>query len=193
MAASAVKGLMTAGKYAGASFRDLLKYATPGALFSGGISTIFTGNPLIGAMVGGTDLLASAGAARLIGKMNPKWAGGPAGAFKIDPITNQMIGKPSVGFSPSTPQHIAMGATSIATPIALEPMLLGNQAQYYDPRNTSQQSLDTQLQQRESVNNLQSNQNLANNTMFQDLLYQRKNPESARQALTQNMFARYGL
>lgn len=191
MAASAIKGLMTAGKYAGASFRDLLKYATPGALFSGGISTIFTGNPLIGAMVGGTDLLASAGAARLVGKINPKWAGGVTRTQQV--VDGVPVGKAVNAYSPSMPQHIAMGATSIATPIALEPMLLGNQTQYYDPRNTSQQSLDTQLQQRQSVNNLQSNQNLANNTMFQDLLYQRKNPESARQALTQNLFARYGL
>ncbi len=187
----AVRQLLTAGKYAGGSFRDLLKYATPGAIFSGGISTIFTGNPLIGAMVGGTDLLASAGAARLVGKMNPKWAGGVTRTQQV--VDGVPVGKAVNAYSPSMPQHIAMGATSIATPIALEPMLLGNQAQYYDPRNTSQQSLDTQLQQRESVNNLQSNQNLANNTMFQDLLYQRKNPESARQALTQNMFARYGL
>mgnify|MGYP001452659447 CR=1 FL=1 len=73
-------------------------------------------------MVGGTDLLASAGAARLVGKMNPKWAGGVTRTQQV--VDGVPVGKAVNAYSPSMPQHIAMGATSIATPIALEPMVL---------------------------------------------------------------------
>ena len=136
-AGAALINVAKPAKIAG-GFKDLLGHAGVGALFSGGLTTLYTGNPLIGAAVGAADLFGSAGAAHLLGKTVPKWAGGYTKSIPTDAAGQALKGAKAVKtYSPSMPQHIAMGVTSIAAPTVLEPMLRGGT----EPPYTNQQYL----------------------------------------------------
>ena len=177
-ASSLVKLAKAGNSVSGGSFQDLLKNAGIGALFSGGLTTLYTGNPLIGAAVGAADLFGSAGAAHLLGKKVPKWAGGYTKSIPTDSAGKRIPGsQPVTTYSPSMPQHIAMGVTSIAAPTVLEPMLRGGT----EPPYTNQQYL--------------AQRGLGDkNPHFQQVLNHNLNdPDFARKQFTEDIFRRYGL
>ena len=176
-AGAALINVAKPAKIAG-SFKDLLGHAGVGALFSGGLTTLYTGNPLIGAAVGAADLFGSAGAAHLLGKTVPKWAGGYTKSIPTDAAGKALKGAKAVNtYSPSMPQHIAMGVTSIAAPTVLEPMLRGGtEPPYTSPQYLAQRGLG----------DLHPN--------FQQVLNSSLNdPELKRRQLVDGMFTRYGL
>lgn len=177
-ASSLVKLAKAGNSVPGGSFQDLLKNAGIGALFSGGLTTLYTGNPLIGAAVGAADLFGSAGAAHLLGKKVPKWAGGYTKSIPTDSAGKRIPGsQPVTNWAPSTPQHVAMGITSIAAPMVVEPLLRGGT----EPPYTNQQYL--------------AQRGLGDkNPHFQQVLNSSLNdPELKRKQLVDGMFARYGL
>jgi len=71
-----VKGSKVAGRFK--DFMPLLRSSATGGLFSGGLTTLFTGNPLAGLAVGAADTLGSAVLATGIGAL-----GGASGTRKI--------------------------------------------------------------------------------------------------------------
>jgi len=176
-AGAALINVAKPAKIAG-GFKELLGHAGVGALFSGGLTTLYTGNPLIGAAVGAADLFGSAGAAHLLGKTVPKWAGGYTKSIPTDAAGKALKGAKAVNtYSPSMPQHIAMGVTSIAAPTVLEPMLRGGT----EPPYTSPQYVDQR-----GLGDLHPN--------FQQVLNSSLNdPELKRRQLVDGMFTRYGL
>ena len=176
-AGAALINVAKPAKIAG-GFKDLLGHAGVGALFSGGLTTLYTGNPLIGAAVGAADLFGSAGAAHLLGKTVPKWAGGYTKSIPTDAAGQALKSAKAVNtYSPSMPQHVAMGVTSIAAPTVLEPMLRGGT----EPPYTDQQYLAQRVKGDQ-------------NPHFQQLLNSSLNdPELKRKQLVDGMFARYGL
>ena len=176
-AGAALINVAKPAKIAG-GFKELLGHAGVGALFSGGLTTLYTGNPLIGAAVGAADLFGSAGAAHLLGKTVPKWAGGYTKSIPTDAAGKALKGAKAVNtYSPSMPQHIAMGVTSIAAPTVLEPMLRGGT----EPPYTDQQYLAQRVKGDK-------------NPHFQQVLNHNLNdPDFARKQFTEDIFRRYGL
>ena len=96
--------LLTGSKVAG-KFKDflpLLKSSATGGLFSGGLTALFTGNPLAGLAVGAADTLGSAALATGIGALgtrkvlgkNINFAGGKKYTFSesddLDPLKKQL-------------------------------------------------------------------------------------------------------
>ena len=71
-----VKGSKVAGRFK--DFMPLLRSSATGGLFSGGLTTLFTGDPLAGLAVGAADTLGSAVLATGIGAL-----GGASGTRKI--------------------------------------------------------------------------------------------------------------
>ena len=76
VAGSIVKGAKVAGRFK--DVMPLLMSSLPGALFSGGFTTLSTGNPVAGLTVAGADLLGSTALASGIGAL-----GGKTGTRKI--------------------------------------------------------------------------------------------------------------
>ena len=177
-ASSLIKLAKAGNSVPGGSFQDLLKNAGIGALFSGGLTTLYTGNPLIGAIVGAADLFGSAGAADFLGKKFPKWAGGYSTSRATDAKGNFLPdSKPVTNWAPSTQQHVAMGITSIAAPMVVEPLLTGGT----QPPYTDQQYLTQRVKGDK-------------NPHFQQMLNSGLNdPDVARKHFTEDIFRRYGL
>lgn len=100
--------------------KELLKQSMYGAGISGLLSGIATGNPLVGMAVGTADLLASAGAAKQVGKLGPKFAGRYA---QVSPVG----GVPYTEYRPSLAQTTTMLGTSFAAPALVEPLFASRQ------------------------------------------------------------------
>ncbi len=76
MVAGLLQGSRVAGKFK--DFMPLVRSSATGGLISGGLTTLFTGNPLAGLAVGATDTLGSAVLASGIGAL-----GGKTGTRKL--------------------------------------------------------------------------------------------------------------
>ena len=129
----------------GGTGKDILMMAAPGAVLSGGITTLTTGDPLAGLATGGADLLGSALIARGLGsralhKRLPKgWNLGGA----MEDVTSRVgprAGQTTSRFSPSLAQNIGMWGTTFGVPSVIEPMFLGN------PQPTQIQQLAQQVE-----------------------------------------------
>jgi|31_taG_2_1085359.scaffolds.fasta_scaffold04399_3 hypothetical protein len=151
--------------------KELLKNASFGGLFSGGITALATGNPIAGLAVGAADTLASAGIAKQIGKVSPRLAG------KYYSVTPAGSTKTVQEFRPSTAQNIAMIGTSLAVPSVVEPIFASNQIAGLSQEDLQRlsaepvvmdQTATTQQQviQRTALDNIQV-QSLSPGTMFQ--------------------------
>ena len=100
MVAGLLQGSRMAGKFK--DFVPLLKSSATGGLFSGGLTALFTGNPLAGLAVGAADTLGSAALATGIGALgtrkvlgkNINFAGGKKYTFSesddLDPLKKQL-------------------------------------------------------------------------------------------------------
>jgi hypothetical protein len=145
----------------GGTGRDILMMAAPGAVLSGGITTLTTGDPLAGLATGGADLLGSALIARGLGsralhKRLPKGWNLGGSMENVTPKVGPRAGQTTSRFSPSLAQNIGMWGTTFGAPSIIEPMFLGNQ----------QATQIQQLAQRRAVNGLQTGP-MSGNSMFQ--------------------------
>ena len=70
MVAGLLKGSQIAGKFK--DFMPLLRSSATGGLFSGGLTALFTGNPIAGLAVGAADTLGSAALATGIGALGTR-------------------------------------------------------------------------------------------------------------------------
>lgn len=163
-ASAAVKG---AARLAGGGGSELISAAIPGSLLTAGLSTITTGNPLAGLAIGAADLGLSVGSAKAIQKYAPNLAGKYSGVVSAknlekykgsSTIPQDVLTKT---FEPSIAQHSAMLAGSIAAPLILEPMFMGQPAQSSQYVTQAQQ-----LGQQETLNDMYMPYT-ANGTMYQ--------------------------
>lgn len=152
--------------------KELVASSVPGAILTGGLSALSTGNPLAGLVVGAADLVASSALARGLGSQTlaqglervgaPKVAKSLAGRYEtIVPQGGQAITR----YAPSTPQHIAMGVGSIGSTLMLEPLFHSAVAQPYATSQTA--TADQQLVQRDLINRLHVQQQLSPGTLYQ--------------------------
>ncbi len=112
MVAGLLKGSQIAGKFK--DFMPLLRSSATGGLFSGGLTALFTGNPIAGLAVGAADTLGSAalatgigalGTRRVLGK-NINFAGGKKYTFSetddLNPLKKQLESLGQVGTATRT-------------------------------------------------------------------------------------------
>ena len=112
MVAGLLKGSQIAGKFK--DFMPLLRSSATGGLFSGGLTTLFTGNPIAGLAVGAADTLGSAalatglgalGTRKVLGK-NINFAGGKKYTFSetddLNPLKKQLESLGQVGTATRT-------------------------------------------------------------------------------------------
>ena len=112
MVAGLLKGSQIAGKFK--DFMPLLRSSATGGLFSGGLTTLFTGNPIAGLAVGAADTLGSAALATGIGALgtrkvlgkNINFAGGKKYTFSetddLNPLKKQLESLGQVGTATRT-------------------------------------------------------------------------------------------
>ena len=152
--------------------KELIGSSVPGAILTGGLSALSTGNPLAGLVVGAADLVTSSALARGLGSKTlgkglekvgvPNAATALAGRYET--IVPQG-GKAITRYAPSTVQHVAMGVGSIGSTLLLEPMFHGDVSQ---PYATSQiATADQQVAQRDLINRLHVQQQLSPGTLYQ--------------------------
>lgn len=116
-----VKGAPAVQQRLSGGGKELLGHALVGGLWSGASTALFTGNPIAGLAVGAADTLLSAGAAKQLGKINPKLAG------KYYNVTPQGSRISQLEYRPSGAQNLLMVGTSIAAPMLVEPIFASNQ------------------------------------------------------------------
>ena len=168
--------------------REMLVSSIPGAVLTGGLSGLMTGNPLVGLTVGGLDLATSAGIGRALGSKTLAQGLEKAGMGKVAPKLAGRYetvipegGKPTRQYSPSSAQQVAMGAANLGTALvaapALESLLAGNAISQLSQEQIKQliaepvamdktTTEEQQMLQRQLLNDLEQ-QSLAPGTMFQ--------------------------
>tara|TARA_R100001443_G_scaffold114248_1_gene130018 strand:+ start:3690 stop:4232 length:543 start_codon:yes stop_codon:yes gene_type:complete len=140
----------------------LIGQSLPGGIITGALTTLATGNPLAGALVGGTDVISSSLLARGLASDRLRQgltgiAGGKdinlAGRFvkAVDPKTGQLLPK---FYQASMPQNLAMLTGSVGATLGIEPL--------FYPQNSVQQQ---QLAQMKYMNNLSPH--TSDGTMYQ--------------------------
>ena len=155
-------GLPGGKSFLGQGGRHLIGQSLPGAILTTGLTTLSTGNPFAGLLVGGTDLVASSALARGLASNRLRQgltgiAGGKdinlAGRFvrSVDPKTGALLPK---HYQASMPQNLAMLTGSVGATLGIEP--------HFYPQNAVQ---GQQLAQMKYVNNLDPN--TAAGTMYQ--------------------------
>lgn len=152
--------------------KELIGSSVPGAVLTGGLSALSTGNPLAGLVVGAADLASSSALARGLGSKTlgktlekigvPNAATALAGRYET--IVPQG-GKAITRYAPSTAQHIAMGVGSIGSTLMLEPLFHSDVAQPYATSQVA--TADQQLVQRDLINRLHVQQQLSPGTLYQ--------------------------
>ena len=143
------QGLRTFGKeLAGTSLgkaaladggKELLKSSVPGAVITAGLSTLTTGNPAAGLLIGATDLGASFGLSRALAGRAGKVLGMPLSgqySYRIKDGLKTAKGTPRKQvnltdsstvdrvYEQSMPQTIAQLAGSVGAVVALEPQFM---------------------------------------------------------------------
>lgn len=115
----------------------LISQSLPGSFITAGLTTLSTGNPFAGALVGGADLIASSALARGLASNRLRqgltgFAGGKdinlGGKFVqiVDPKTKQLL---NPTYQASMPQNLAMLGGSIGATLAIEPHFYRGQQQ----------------------------------------------------------------
>ena len=180
------QGLRTFGKeLAGTSLgkaaladggKELLKSSVPGALITTGLSTLTTGNPLAGLLIGATDLGASFGLSRALAGKTGKVFGMPVSgqySYRVKDGLKTSKGTPRKQvnladksmvnrvYEQSMPQTIAQLAGSVGAVVALEPRLMPQA--YNESQAVTQQQ---QLAQMKYLNNMNM-PDTADGTLYQ--------------------------
>jgi len=169
MALAALKYLPKAGGLT----KELLLQSLPGALASGGLTGLMTGDPMAGLAVGGTDLLGSTAIARVLGsrRLNTKLAsmGAPNLGYK-SPLGGRWgkveLDDGTMGprrYLTSVPQNIGIMGTTFMTPMMVEPMFNKGNVQLAGQQGTTAQ----QVAQRQNINRSPMTGPLSDGTMFQ--------------------------
>ena len=119
--------------------KEIAQSALPGSILTGILGGITTGNPLAGLAIGAADFGLSAGAARLMAK-SPRLAGKYSGSVSAKDLeAAELACKPVDAakvqrtYTPSLAKNIAMIGGSVAAPVVLEPMFLGQRQTINDP------------------------------------------------------------
>jgi len=136
---------------------ELISASIPGALLTGGLGAIATGNPLAGLAIGAADLGLSFGGARAVSKYAPQFAG-KYRSYVPQETLEKYAGRKTIPqdvlsktYDPSIAQHVAMLTGSIAAPLALEPLFMQMQQQQNTNQTVTQQQ---QLGQQEMLNEM---------------------------------------
>ena len=168
------QGLRTFGKeLAGTSLgkaaladggKELLKSSVPGAVITAGLSTLTTGNPAAGLLIGATDLGASFGLSRALAGRTGKVLGMPLSgqySYRVKDGLKTAKGTPRKQvnltdssmvnrvYEQSMPQTIAQLAGSVGAVVALEPRFMPQA--YNESQAVTQQQ---QLAQMKYLNNM---------------------------------------
>tara|TARA_R100000742_G_C4266608_1_gene84717 strand:+ start:252 stop:734 length:483 start_codon:yes stop_codon:yes gene_type:complete len=125
--------------------KELIGQSIPGALITAGISTMATGNPFAGALVGGADLISSSVLARglagtgLNNFLAKRGLPQTAGRFHRSVDLNQTrtmrdVAKQPLVYHSSMPQNMGMLVGSVGSTLALEPL-------FYPQRTVQPQQL----------------------------------------------------
>ena len=180
------QGLRTFGKeLAGTSLgkaaladggKELLKSSVPGAVITTGLSTLTTGNPLAGLLIGATDLGASFGLSRALAGRTGKVLGMPLSgqySYRVKDGLKTAKGTPrrqvnltdesmvSRVYEQSMPQTIAQLAGSVGAVVTLEPQFMPQA--YNESQAVTQQQ---QLAQMKYLNNMNM-PDTADGTLYQ--------------------------
>ena len=180
------QGLRTFGKeLAGTSLgkaaladggKELLKSSVPGAVITTGLSTLTTGNPLAGLLIGATDLGASFGLSRALAGRTGDVLGMPLSgkySYRVKEGLKTAKGTPrkqvnladksmvSRVYEQSMPQTIAQLAGSVGAVVTLEPQFMPQA--YNESQAVTQQQ---QLAQMKYLNNMNM-PNTADGTLYQ--------------------------
>lgn len=117
--------------------KELFKSSLPGAIITTGLSTLTTGNPIAGALIGATDLVSSFGLSRALAGRKGKIFGQPISGqmsmrAKPEALTTKK-GAPAKTikremleevYEQSIPQTVAQLAGSVGAVVALEPRFM---------------------------------------------------------------------
>ena len=180
------QGLRTFGKeLAGTSLgkaaladggKELLKSSVPGAVITAGLSTLTTGNPAAGLLIGATDLGASFGLSRALAGRTGKVLGMPSSgqySYRVKDGLKTAKGTPRKQvnltdssmvdrvYEQSMPQTIAQLAGSVGAVVALEPQFMPQA--YNESQAVTQQQ---QLAQMKYLNNMNM-PDTADGTLYQ--------------------------
>jgi len=149
---------------------DLLGPALFGAGVNTAISTLATGNPLIGLAVGAADLGVGFGAAKALGRYAPNLAGKYKSYVSADDMA-KYAGSKSIPtsalsrvYEPSAAQHAVMIGSNLAVPMAVESLLMRGQQDQVTNQNVTQQQ---QLGQQEYLNQMYAPPYTADGTLYQ--------------------------
>ena len=144
--------------------KELLKSSVPGAVITTGLSTLTTGNPLAGLLIGATDLGASFGLSRALAGKTGKVFGMPVSgqySYRVKDGLKTSKGTPRKQvnladksmvdrvYEQSMPQTIAQLAGSVGAVVALEPRFMPQA--YNESQAVTQQQ---QLAQMKYLNNM---------------------------------------
>ena len=156
--------------------KELLKSSIPGAVITTGLSTLTTGNPLAGLLIGATDLGASFGLSRALAGKTGKVFGMPVSgqySYRVKDGLKTAKGTPrkqvnltdssmvSRVYEQSMPQTIAQLAGSVGAVVALEPRFMPQA--YNESQAVTQQQ---QLAQMKYLNNMNM-PDTADGTLYQ--------------------------
>ena len=170
---SIIKGAAGAMEEGG---RELLKSSIPGALITTGLSTLTTGNPAAGLLIGAADLGASFGLSRALAGRTGDVLGMPLSgkySYRVKEGLKTAKGTPrkqvnladksmvSRVYEQSMPQTIAQLAGSVGAVVALEPQFMPQA--YNESQAVTQQQ---QLAQMKYLNNMNM-PDTADGTLYQ--------------------------
>ena len=156
--------------------KELLKSSVPGAVITTGLSTLTTGNPLAGLLIGATDLGASFGLSRALAGRTGKVLGMPLSgqySYRVKDGLKTAKGTPRKQvnltdssmvnrvYEQSMPQTIAQLAGSVGAVVALEPQFMPQA--YNESQAVTQQQ---QLAQMKYLNNMNM-PDTADGTLYQ--------------------------
>ena len=156
--------------------KELLKSSVPGAVITAGLSTLTTGNPAAGLLIGATDLGASFGLSRALAGKTGKVLGMPLSgqySYRVKDGLKTAKGTPrkqvnltdksmvSRVYEQSMPQTIAQLAGSVGAVVTLEPQFMPQA--YNESQAVTQQQ---QLAQMKYLNNMNM-PNTADGTLYQ--------------------------
>ena len=156
--------------------KELLKSSIPGAVITTGLSTLTTGNPFAGLLIGATDLGASFGLSRALAGRTGKVLGMPKSgqySYRVKDGLKTAKGTPRKYvnladksmvdrvYEQSMPQTIAQLAGSVGAVVALEPRFMPQA--YNESQAVTQQQ---QLAQMKYLNNMNM-PNTADGTLYQ--------------------------
>ena len=156
--------------------KELLKSSIPGAVITTGLSTLTTGNPLAGLLIGATDLGASFGLSRALAGRTGKVLGMPLSgqySYRVKDGLKTAKGTPRKQvnltdssmvnrvYEQSMPQTIAQLAGSVGAVVALEPRFMPQA--YNESQAVTQQQ---QLAQMKYLNNMNM-PDTADGTLYQ--------------------------